>query len=126
MADIGSAQSSHHVEGAGGFFMAKKLFVGGLSWNTTEEALRKAFETFGTVTEAKTIVDRETGRSRGFGFVTFAESEAADAAVLKMNGGQLDGRTIRVNEANEPEPRGGGDRRGGRREFGGGGERRRW
>jgi len=106
--------------------MAKKLFVGGLSWNTTEEALKKAFETFGEVTEAKTIVDRETGRSRGFGFVTFADSEAADAAVAKMNGSQLDGRTIRVNEANEPEPR--GERRGGRREFGGagGGERRRW
>jgi RNA recognition motif-containing protein len=103
--------------------MAKKLFVGGLSWNTSEESLRKAFETFGTVTEAKTIVDRETGRSRGFGFVTFAEAEAADAAVAKMNGSQLDGRTIRVNEANEPEPR--GERRG-RREFGGGGERRRW
>lgn len=92
--------------------MAKKLFVGGLSWNTTEEGLRKAFERYGEVTEAKTIVDRETGRSRGFGFVTFADAAAANEAMAKMDGSTLDGRTIRVNEANEA-PR---ERR--RRDFG--------
>lgn len=83
--------------------MGNKLFVGGLSWDTTQESLREAFEAFGEVLEAKVITDRETGRSRGFGFVTFREASSASAASSKMDGAQLDGRSIRVSEANERE-----------------------
>ena len=98
--------------------MGKKLFVGGLSWGTNDGALRTAFERYGEVTEAKVISDRETGRSRGFGFVTFATDDAAAAATSAMDGTSLDGRTIRVNAA-EDRPREGGG--GGGRGFGGGG-----
>jgi RNA recognition motif-containing protein len=96
--------------------MSKKLFVGGLSWNTTNESLHQAFSRFGEVTEAKVITDRETGRSRGFGFVTFAQDEQAMAAVSSMNGADLDGRTIKVNEAIDKGParRPGGPGRGDR------------
>jgi len=101
--------------------MGKKLFVGGLAWATTDEGLRDAFSQFGDVTDAKVVMDRDTGRSRGFGFVTFAEADAAQAAITGMDGQDLDGRTIRVNEAEDRGgsrgPRGGGERRGG----GGGG-----
>jgi len=92
--------------------MAKKLFVGGLSWDTTDADLRKAFASYGEITEAKVITERDTGRSRGFGFVTFAQDEDAETAVSKMHGTSLDGRTITVNEAQEKSPREGG--RGGR------------
>jgi len=95
--------------------MSKKLFVGGLSWNTDDAGLRQAFEAHGTVTEAKVINDRDTGRSRGFGFVTMADG--GDDAIAAMDGTQLDGRAIRVNEAQE-RSRGGG--RGGRGGGGGG------
>ena len=95
--------------------MSKKLFVGGLSWNTNDDSLREAFAQFGTVTDSKVITDRETGRSRGFGFVTFSEEAEAKAARAQMDGNQLDGRTIRVDEAQENA--GGGGRPGG----GGGG-----
>ena len=95
--------------------MSKKLFVGSLSWNTDDHQLRTAFESFGEVTDAKVISDRDTGRSRGFGFVTFADSQAADTAIEKMNGSNLDGRTINVNEARERAPRGGGGGGGGGR-----------
>ena len=88
--------------------MSKKLFVGGVSWDTTEEGLRKAFEPFGEVTEAKIITDRDTGRSRGFGFVTFADDANAMAAISKMDGTELDGKTIKVNEAQDKPRRGGG------------------
>lgn len=96
--------------------MAKKLFVGGLNWKTSDDGLRSAFERFGEITEAKVITDRETGRSRGFGFVTFEENEAADTAINDMNGTQLEGRTIQVNEAQQRSFRGGrpGGSRGGR------------
>ncbi len=94
--------------------MAKKLFVGGLNWKTTDDGLFNAFERFGEITEAKVITDRETGRSRGFGFVSFAEDQAADAAIQEMNGTQLEGRTIQVNEAQQ-RGFGGGPRRGGPR-----------
>ena len=87
--------------------MSKKLFVGGLNWKTTDDGLREAFEPFGQISEAKVITDRETGRSRGFGFVTFAEGEAADKAVNGMNGKELEGRRIQVNEAEERSFRGG-------------------
>jgi cold-inducible RNA-binding protein len=94
--------------------MSNKLFVGGLSWNTDDQSLATAFQTYGTVTEAKVISDRDTGRSRGFGFVTFDDPTAANAAAEAMNETELDGRTIRVNPA-EDKPRrgggGGGDRR---------------
>jgi len=102
--------------------MNKKLFVGGLSWDTTDQGLREAFARFGEISEAKVITDRETGRSRGFGFVTFEESSAAENAISEMDGTELDGKTIKVNEAQERNDRGGGGggRRGG---FGGGGGR---
>ncbi len=90
--------------------MSKKLFAGGLAWATTDDSLRQAFEEFGKVVEAKVILDRETGRSRGFGFVTFADDDAADRAVEEMNGRELDGRAIRVNEAQDKRPFGGGAR----------------
>jgi heterogeneous nuclear ribonucleoprotein A1/A3 len=106
--------------------MSKKLFVGGLSWNTTDMILRQAFERFGPVTEAKVVLDRETGRSRGFGFVTFTEAEHAQAAMSELDGKDLDGRTIRINEAQERAPgdrgpRGGGYGGGGGGGYGGGG-----
>lgn len=95
--------------------MSKKLFVGGLSWDTTDDSLRVAFEEFGPVTDAKVITDRDTGRSRGFGFVTFSESGDAEAAMSAMDGTELDGRRIRVNEAeNRNDRRGGGGGGGGR------------
>jgi RNA recognition motif-containing protein len=76
-----------------------KLFVGGLSWNTTSEDLRGAFAKFGNIEEASVVADRLTGRSRGFGFVSFTSSEHAAEAVKQMNGADLDGRTLRVNSA---------------------------
>lgn len=126
--------------------MTKKLFVGGLSWGTGDEQLKAAFETFGTVSDAKVVMDRDTGRSRGFGFVSFTEDGAAQRALSEMDGKDLDGRSIRVNEAQEkPRPprdsggsgggggggyrqssgggRGGG---GGAREGGGGGRKPRY
>jgi cold-inducible RNA-binding protein len=101
--------------------MSKKLFVGGLSWNTNDDSLRQAFEQYGEIVEAKVIADRDTGRSRGFGFVTLADGAAADRAVAEMDGTELDGRTIRVNEAQEKKPRSGGGGGGGRGGRGGGG-----
>jgi len=99
--------------------MSKKLFVGGLSWNTTDQSLQTAFSRFGEVTEARVITDRDTGRSRGFGFVTFENAEHASAAISAMNETDLDGRTIKVNEAMDKGPRpsggGGGRDRGPRR-----------
>lgn len=96
--------------------MSKKLFVGGLSWGTSDDGLRQAFERFGELSEVKVVSDRDTGRSRGFGFVTFAEADDADKAAAEMNGTELDGRSIRVDEAQD---KGGG--RGGPRRDGGGG-----
>jgi RNA recognition motif-containing protein len=81
--------------------MSKKLFVGGLSWNTTNTELQQAFEACGAVTEAKVVSDRETGRSRGFGFVTFEDEESATRAISELDGSTLDGRTIRVDKAND-------------------------
>jgi len=98
--------------------MAKKLFVGGLSWDTNDDGLRAAFEEFGTVSDAKVITDRETGRSRGFGFVTYEDSQDAEEAIEKMDGAEIDGRPVTVNEARERQGGGGG---GGRRGGGGGG-----
>ena len=88
--------------------MAKRLFVGGLSWGTTDEGLKKAFESYGEIMEAKVITERDSGRSRGFGFVTFARDEDAKTAISKMQNTSLDGRTLTVNEAQEKAPRQGG------------------
>lgn len=94
--------------------MSKKLFIGGLSWDTDEHGLRSCFEKYGDLDEVKIITDRDTGRSRGFGFVTFAEVDHANEAIEGMDGKQLDGRTIVVNEARDRGDRRGG---GGRRNF---------
>ena len=97
--------------------MSKKLFVGSLSWDTNDEGLRTAFSPHGEVSEAVVISDRDTGRSRGFGFVTFEDDEAADKAVAALNGTELDGRTIRVDVAQAKQRSGGGGGGGG---YGGG------
>lgn len=94
--------------------MAKNLYVGNLPYNTTADDLREAFSAYGTVTRAQVVADRETGRSRGFGFVEMGDG--ADKAVEGLNGAPFQGRTLTVNEARPREERGGGG--GG---FGGGG-----
>ena len=81
--------------------MSKKLFVGSLSWNIDDDGLRSAFSKYGNVTDAKVINDRETGRSRGFGFVTMENGDEADEAMEALNGSEIDGRAINVNEAKE-------------------------
>jgi cold-inducible RNA-binding protein len=101
--------------------MGKKLFIGSLAWATDSAGLQAAFERFGDIEEATVISDRESGRSRGFGFVTFTEEGPAQQAISEMNGSDLDGRPIVVNEAKEQAPRGGGGGGGG-----GGGRRERW
>jgi RNA recognition motif-containing protein len=93
--------------------MAKKLFVGNLSWNTTDDSLRNFFSQFGTVVSAQTISDRMTGKKRGFGFVEFATDEEAERAMHEADGKELDGRNIAVKEAQERQDRG-------PRNFGGG------
>ncbi|VAH95838.1 unnamed protein product [Triticum turgidum subsp. durum] len=92
-----------------------RCFVGGLAWATDDQSLQNAFSKYGDVIDSKIITDRETGRSRGFGFVTFASDEAMRQAIEAMNGQDLDGRNITVNEAQSRRSGGGG---GG---FGGGG-----
>ncbi|KAL2214401.1 hypothetical protein CC79DRAFT_1317063 [Sarocladium strictum] len=84
-----------------------KIFVGNLSWGTNKESLEAAFSQFGTVTDAVVMTDRETGRSRGFGFVTMSSPEEAQAAIQDLNEQELDGRQIRVSEANQRGPGGG-------------------
>ncbi len=81
--------------------MSNKLYVGGLSWDTTDATLRQTFEAHGSVHEAIVVMDRYTGKSRGFGFVTFAEAKSAREAISAMNGTELDGRSITVSEAQE-------------------------
>lgn len=101
--------------------MNTKLFVGNLSFNTTENDLHDAFAAHGTVVEANLMVDRMSGRPRGFGFVTMSTEEEAQKAISAMNGASLDGRALTVNIARpkEERPPGGGGRP--RRDFGGGG-----
>lgn len=93
--------------------MSKKLFVGSLAWGTTDDSLQAHFATVGTVASAKVITDRETGRSRGFGFVEFDDDNEADAAIEKLNNSDLDGRQITVNEARPREDRPQGSQNGG-------------
>lgn len=94
-----------------------KLFIGGLAWHTEEGTLRQKFEEFGAVEEAVVVKDRDTGRSRGFGFVRYTNDDDAQKAISAMNNVEFDGRTIRVDKASDTGPRGGGGRGGG----GGGG-----
>jgi cold-inducible RNA-binding protein len=98
--------------------MSSKLFVGNLSFNTTENDLNDAFAAHGTVTETNLMMDRTTGRPRGFGFVTMSSPEEAQKAIEAMNGKDMDGRALTVNVAKPREERTGG---GGRREYGGSG-----
>jgi RNA recognition motif-containing protein len=79
--------------------MAKKLYVGNLSYNTTEDGLRNLFGQFGSVVSAKIIIDRETGNSKGFGFIEMGTDEEANSAIIGSNGREFDGRQLRVNEA---------------------------
>jgi cold-inducible RNA-binding protein len=95
-----------------------KLFIGGLSWDTTDDSLRAAFEKYGQIEDAVVIKDRETGRSRGFGFITYSSPEEAQEAISAMNDQDLDGRRIRVDTAGERGAGGGGSRGG---SYGGGG-----
>ncbi len=104
--------------------MGNRLFIGGLSWDTDDTGLRAAFERFGQLDDVKVITDRESGRSRGFGFVTFGDNASAQQAINEMNGTELDGRTLNVNEAQERSRGGGGG--GGGRGGGGGGGRGGW
>ncbi|KAJ7928610.1 hypothetical protein B0H13DRAFT_1968165 [Mycena leptocephala] len=85
-----------------------KIYVGNLSWNTTDDSLKNAFSEFGNVVDSIVMKDRETGRSRGFGFVTFNSAEEADAAINGLNDQDLDGRRLKVNLANARGGGGGG------------------
>jgi len=100
--------------------MNNRLYVGNLAFSTTEETIREAFAQFGEVTEVKLMLDRDTGQSRGFSFVTMADPQAAAKALTQMSGHMLDGRALRVDQAQERQPRSGGG--GG----GGGGRQNRW
>lgn len=95
--------------------MAKKLYVGSLPYSVTETQLREIFEPFGSLDSARVISDKFTGRSKGFGFVEFEDSEAADKAIAEVNGREMEGRSLVVNEAKPEEKR--------ERGFGGGGGR---
>ena len=109
--------------------MGNKLYVGGLPYSITEGRLQEIFEAHGTVESARVISDKFTGQSRGFGFVEMSSGGEAQKAIDALNGTQLDGRTLVVNEAKPQERReggGGGGDRGGNRGGGGGGGRNRW
>lgn len=102
-------------------YMSNKLFVGNLSFNTTETQLRDLFSAHGVVSEVNLMMDRETGRPRGFGFVTMNTADEAQAAIQGLSGQSIDGRELTVNVAKPREERSGGGGGGGRREYGGGG-----
>ena len=102
--------------------MSNKLFVGNLSFNTTENDLQDTFAAHGTVVETNLMMDKMSGRPRGFAFVTMGSAEEAQKAIDALNGAQLDGRALTVNVARPREERsGGGGGGGGRRQYGGGG-----
>ena len=98
--------------------MGRKLYVGNLPYSVTDSSLQQMFEAFGGVDSAQVIMDRDTGRSKGFGFVEMKSDQEAQAAIAGMNGKEIDGRSLTVNEARPKTEGGGGGRRGG---FGGGG-----
>ncbi len=109
----------------------KNIFVGNLSFNTSEDDLRQAFQAYGQVDRVSILTDRDTGRSRGFGFVEMANNEDGEKAIAALNGSQLGGRTINVNEARPKTERAAGGGGGGGRDRGdragrGGGQRDRW
>jgi cold-inducible RNA-binding protein len=99
--------------------MSMKLYVGNLAFATSSQELQELFAQAGTVESASVVEDRDTGRSRGFGFVEMSSKEEADAAIAQFNGKEVNGRALNVNEAKPREPRSGGGGRG----FGGGGNR---
>jgi RNA recognition motif-containing protein len=101
----------------------KNIFVGNLSFGATEDSLRSMFEAYGTVDRVNVVTDRDTGRARGFGFVEMSVNAEADQAIAALNGRELDGRALNINEARPKEDRGGGGFRGN-----GGGQRqsKRW
>jgi RNA recognition motif-containing protein len=101
--------------------MSTKIYVGNLPWRATDAQLTQLFSAHGEVSEARVVTDRETGRSRGFAFVSMASPEAARAAIAALNGHTLEGRALVVNEANEQTRPGGGGGGGARRPGGGGG-----
>jgi len=103
--------------------MNKKLYVGGLSYSTTEDALKQAFSQAGNVETAIIIIDKMSGRSKGFGFVEMTSEDEASKAIEMFNGKELDGRTLTVNEARPMQPRPKGGFGGGARGFGGGNNR---
>ena len=98
--------------------MGNRLYVGNLSFQANSDSVRAAFSQFGEVTDVHVVSDRETGQSRGFGFVTMGSAAEAAKAIAEMNGALLDGRPLKVNEAEERQNRGGGGGGGG---YGGGG-----
>jgi RNA recognition motif-containing protein len=103
----------------------KNIFVGNLSFGATEDAVRSMFEAYGTVDRVSVVTDRETGRARGFGFVEMSVDAEAERAIAALNGRELDGRALNINEARPKEDRGGGG--GGYRGGGGGGrQNKRW
>jgi RNA recognition motif-containing protein len=103
--------------------MGRRLYVGNLAWGVSDQDLQDVFAETGKVESAQVIIDRATNRSRGFGFVEMGTDEAADAAIKKLNGRDLKGRAIRVNEAQARSGGGGGGGGGERRGFGGGRDR---
>jgi cold-inducible RNA-binding protein len=100
--------------------MNNRLYVGNLSFHTTEDSVTRAFSQCGEVLETKLVLDRETGRSRGFAFVVMSSEDAARRAISELDGADLDGRPLRVNEAEQRKPRAGGGGFGGDRQGGGG------
>jgi RNA recognition motif-containing protein len=109
--------------------MGNRLYVGNLSYDSTVDSLRTHFSAVGEVTDAHVVMDRESGRSRGFGFVTMGSADQAQKAIAELNGAMMDGRALRVNEAEERQQRGGGGGGGGgggRRGGGGGGGHKGW
>jgi len=103
--------------------MGKKLYVGNLPYNVTDSSLQQMFESFGNVESAQVIIDRDTGRSKGFGFVELSKDNEAQAAIQGMHGKEIEGRPLTVNEARPKEGGGGGGRGGPRGGGGGGGSR---
>ena len=113
------AKVTLHSNQVSGFNMATKLYVGGVSYGSTEDSLRDAFAQAGNVVSAKIIIDKMTGRSRGFAFVEMGSDEDAQKAIALWNGKELDGRTLTVNEARPMEER--APRTGGNRDWNNGG-----
>ena len=99
----------------------KKIFVGNLSFGATEDSVRSMFEAYGTVDRVSIVTDRDSGQPRGFGFVEMASNSEADRAISELNGRELDGRALNINEARPKEDRGFGGGGGGNRRGGGGG-----